>query len=399
MEPISAASWVNDCGWFRWAGDWGDFFGRLADRVGRIQAATISIAIFTVMSFLCAASNNYDQLLICRVIQGIGLGGEVPIAATYINEIAGSKDRGRFFLLYECVFLLGILVSSLVGAYVIPNFGYRMLFILGGLPAALIFFIRRVCPESPRWLASKGRYGEADAALRAIERRVGDGGALPPYRVTTELPATTRSFRHNWSELFAPAYLRRTVMVWILWFSSFLISYGLSTWLPTIYKTTFGLTIQSALLLSVVGNLLSLLGGLFCALSVDRIGRRSWLALAFFVSFVPLVALVFSGAGSLTIAVILTAVAGAAINTITITLYLYTPEIYPTRIRAVGTSWATFWTRIATISGAYGIGLILPLAGLSGVFVLFSSVAFVGGLVAAFGTVETRGKVLEEISD
>jgi MFS transporter, putative metabolite:H+ symporter len=155
---------------------------------------------------------------------------------------------------------------------------------------------------------------------------------------------------------------------------------------------------QSALLLSVLGNLLSLLGGLFCAFSVDRIGRRAWLASAFFVSFFPLMVLVLAGADSLATAVILTAAASAAINTITITLYLYTPEIYPTRIRAVGTSWATFWTRIATISGAYGIGLILPLAGLRGVFVLFSSVALVGGLVAAFGTVETRGKILENIS-
>jgi putative MFS transporter len=373
-------------------------FGRLAERVGRIKAATISIAIFTVTSFLCAASNSYYQLLICRVIQGVGLGGEVPVAATYINEIAGSEDRGRFFLLYECVFLLGILVSSLAGAYIIPNFGYRWLFILGGLPACLIVFLRRVCPESPRWLASKGRYDEADDALRAIEHRVAGGRQLPPYRVSSEASGTTLSPRQSWNELFEPPYLGRTIVVWVLWFSSFLVSYGLSTWLPTIYRTTFGISIQSALLLSVIGNLLSLVGGVVCALLIDRMGRRAWLTYAFFVAFCPLIILAISGAGSLATAVALTAAASAAINTITITLYLYTPEIYPTRMRAVGTSWATFWTRIATLSGAYGIGLILPLAGLTGVFVLFSSVALAGGLVSLLGTIETRGKVLEDIS-
>src|ERR1700730_859538 len=145
------------------------FVGWLAERIGRIPSAVSSIAIFAVMSILCAMATSYDQLLWFRAMQGFGLGGEVPIAATYINEIAKSHKRGRFFLLYECVFLVGILVCSIVGAYVVPRFGYQWMFLMGGIPALLTIALRRWCPESPRWLASRGRLAEAGPVLARIE--------------------------------------------------------------------------------------------------------------------------------------------------------------------------------------------------------------------------------------
>jgi putative MFS transporter len=243
---------------------------------------------------------------------------------------------------------------------------------------------------------SRGRLAEAEAALSRIEQQVGHYLTVPPFATSEGDPAIDQSAK--WTDLFRGVYLRRTILVWSLWFCSFLVSYGLTTWLPTIYRTVFGIPIQTALILGVFGNLLALIGGVICALSIDRIGRRVWMSTAFFVACTPMFILAALGGGQLITVVVLTGVAAAAINTIAISLYLYTPEIYPTRMRARGTSWATFWPRFATITGAYLIGMILPTGGLSGVFLLLAGISILGGIFCYLGATETQGQILEQIS-
>ncbi len=115
-------------------------FGWLAERYGRIRSATYCMALFSVMSLLCAASWNLTSLLVFRTIQGIGLGGEVPVAAAYINELSRAKGRGRFFLLYELIFPVGLVGASLLGFWLVPRFGWQTMFVIGGLPAILAVF-------------------------------------------------------------------------------------------------------------------------------------------------------------------------------------------------------------------------------------------------------------------
>lgn len=371
-------------------------FGWLAERIGRVRAATISIAIFAVVSLLCALVDTFSTLLALRFLQGIGLGGEVPIAATYVNEIAKAKHRGRFFLLYECVFLFGLLVCSLVGAYVVPRFGFRWMFVLGGIPALLILALRRYCPESPRWLASCGRGAEADAVLSGIEREVARSAPLPPVDLAAVVAHPHG--RTDWTELFRGFYLRRTLVVWVLWFCSYLFTYGLLTWLPTIYRTVFKLSVQESLLYGVIVSLLGLLGGLACALLIDRVGRRAWMTAAFGLASLPMLTLWLVGGGSFAGIVVLSGVSSLAITTVTVVLYLYTPEIYPTRMRALGSSWATFWPRLSSFIGANMVGAILPAHGTAGVFLMFACVSVVGAMACGIGAMETGGKVLEEIS-
>ena len=370
--------------------------GWLAERLGRVRAASISIAIFALMSLLCAAATSYNQLLVCRALQGFGLGGEVPIAATYINEICGARHRGRFFLLYECVFLFGLLACAALGAYIVPRFGYRWLFAIGGLPALLVLALRRWCPESPRWLASRGRMAEADRVLAGIERTIARTHRLPPPE-----PARIHASAHGqtrWQELFEGRYLRRTLVVWVLWFSSYLFTYGLITWMPTIYRTVYHVSVQASLLYTLVGNALALAGGIACALLIDRTGRKLWMTAAFLIGSAPVLILWQLGQSSLASVVVLVGLASAVITTVTITLYLYTPEIYPTRMRALGASWATFWPRFSSFAGATLVGSILPRYGIGGVFLLFACTGVLGGVVCWAGATETRGQVLEEIS-
>ncbi len=145
-------------------------FGWLAERIGRLQAMTISIASFSIMSVLCGLAWNYQSLLVFRGLEGIGLAGQVPIAAVYISELIKAKGRGRFVLLYECVFTVGLVVSGLVGSVIVPAFGWRIMFLIGGLPILIAWRLRKLLPESPRWLASRGEIEKARQSLDRIER-------------------------------------------------------------------------------------------------------------------------------------------------------------------------------------------------------------------------------------
>lgn len=372
-------------------------FGALAERFGRVRVARIAIALFGLMSLVCATADSYMQLLVLRFIQGLGLGGYMPIAATYINEIAPAKRRGRFFMLYESIFILGVLAVAAMGAWLVPRLGWESLFIIGGAPALIAIVVQHFCPESPRWLASRGRLEEADRVVRRIEDVVSKNGriALPPV---TAVAAQATKKRSRWTELFHGAYRKRTLTAWALWFLSFVVTFGLSTWLPSLYRTQYGLSVQDALNYSLIANAVGLAGALVCAFTIDRLGRRTWFAGSFFLCSLPLFALWFFGASDLTMVVLLASLGSFWIYAAGSALYLYTTEIYPTRIRAIGIGWSSFWLRVASVISPIAIGYALPLYGSGMVFLLFAMVAAVGAVVSFLGIVETRGRVLEEIS-
>jgi putative MFS transporter len=234
--------------------------------------------------------------------------------------------------------------------------------------------------------------------MQAIEEEVARGSRqpLPP------LPAASREVqtaKASWRDLFSGIYLPRTLAVWVMWFCTYLIVYGISGWLPTIYRTIFKLPLQQALQYSLAATTAGLVGALACAYLIDRTGRRAWFTLAFFAGAVPLFVLWLRGGSSTAVDVMVYAsLSYALINTLALGLYLYTPEIYPTRARAIGSGAATAWLRIASMIGPFMIGAILPQGGLGTVFLVFGLAAVTGGVIAVLFTLETRGRVLEELS-
>ena len=110
------------------------FFGWFAERYGRMPAIIWSTLIYSVMSLARAFAWDFNSLLILRTLQGIGIGGEVPVAITYIAELSRAERRGRFLLLYELVFPIGLVAAVLVGALVVPYVGWQWLFVIGALP-------------------------------------------------------------------------------------------------------------------------------------------------------------------------------------------------------------------------------------------------------------------------
>jgi MFS transporter, putative metabolite:H+ symporter len=140
------------------------------------------------MSLACALTGNFPALLALRLVQGIGVGGEMPVAAVYINELSKAKGRGRFFLLYEMIFPVGLMMTGQIGAFVVPAFGWQVMFLIGGIPGLVISVLLLRLRESPRWLIGKGRLEEAEAIIREIEAQ-----SPEPVETTTDTTATTKS--------------------------------------------------------------------------------------------------------------------------------------------------------------------------------------------------------------
>ena len=370
-------------------------FGWLAEHHGRMTAMIWSIALFSMMSLVCAFAFDYWSLLVLRAIQGIGLGGEVPVAAVFISELAKAKSRGRFVLLYELVFPIGLVAASLVGLWVVPRLGWQYMFAIGALPGLLALLLRRLLPESPRWLAVRGRHSEAEAAMAYIESETlkATGEPLPPVKPvvsTLEKPASL-------ADLFGPLYLRRTLVVWVMWFCAYCVNYGLAIWLPTVYRTVFKLPLEQSLKYGLITQAVGLLGTLICALVIDHVGRRLWFAWSFAAAAVALAALAVYQAPTAEQVLTCMTIAYFFISSVNIGVYLYTPELYPTRVRALAVGAATAWLRFASIIGPTVVGTMIA-SGLPAVFLTFAAVAGIAAAITGLFAVETKGRVLEEAS-
>jgi MFS transporter, putative metabolite:H+ symporter len=370
-------------------------FGWIGERYGRRPAIIGATAIFSLMSIGCGLAWDYNSLVVFRVLQGIGLGGEVPVAAVYISELTKAHGRGRFVLLYETVFAVGITAVGLLGLWIVPTLGWQWMFYIGALPAILALFMQALLPESPRWLALHGRPAEAEATLSMIESETQKslGTALPPVQPVVATLDKSASL----SDLFGPTYLRRTLVVWVIWFVAYFINYGLVVWLPTIYRTVFKLPLDVSLRYGLITQAVGLLGAVTCALAIDFVGRRLWFALAFAGGCVSVAALAMIAAPSAVQVLTYMSVAYFFITTINLGVYLYTPELYPTRVRALGVGTATAWLRFASMIGPTIVGYMIA-GGLPPVFLTFAVAAGVAAIVTGAFAVETKGRVLEEVS-
>ena len=271
------------------------------------------------------------------------------------------------------------------------------MFYIGGLPALLALYMMRLTPESPRWLASRGRMDAAKTSLLDIEARVerATGKPLPPV---VDMDVNLFPKRASWSDLFLGIYAKRTIVLWVCWFATYLANYGLTTWLPSVYQQVFKLPIEQALSYGLIANILGLASSVACALLIDKVGRRIWFTAAFAGSAISLLTLWAIGATTPERVLICSTLSFMCVSTLSLALYLYTSEMYPTRMRALGTGAATAWLRIASVIGPITVGTLVAAGGLDTVFGLFGSVVLIAAVIIfLFGT-ETKGKVLEDVS-
>jgi MFS transporter, putative metabolite:H+ symporter len=372
-------------------------FGWLAEKVGRLRVLLFTILLFVAMDIACLFTWSAVSMITCRFMQGIGTGGEVPVASAYVNEYIGARQRGRFFLLYEAMFLVGLVGAGLIGYFLVPVYGWKAMFIVGLVPSILMIPLRWFMSESPRWLAAKGRYAEADAIVKRLESSVTTrGGALAEVvAVAADKKSHTTT---SWRELFSRIYLKRTLTIWVLWFTSIAVANGTITWLPTLYRQTFKLPLDTSLAYGFTTSFAGLAAAIVCALLIDKVGRKRWYTFAFLGGMIPLIALSVLGATTAIQVLVLVSLAYAIVQTITFSLYLYSAELYPTRLRAIGTGLGSAWLRLGSATGPIVVGWVIADYGIQYVFSAFAAVLLVGAAVTAMFAIETKGRVLEELS-
>ena len=371
-------------------------FGWLAEKHGRVSSASAAVAIMSVMSLACALAGNLPALFVCRLIQGVGVGGEMPVAAAYINEISRAQGRGRFFLLYEMIFPVGLMAAGQIGSWLVPILGWKIVFVIGGVPGLLITWLVSRLPESPRWLISRGRTREAETIVGQMEasakQQLSEVEQPTPAAIQVAAPQ-----RGKWSETLARSYRGRTLIVWTLWVCAYFVANSLNNWMPSLYNTVYHLGLRESLRAASLTNVAQVLLLLVCALFIDRMGRRTWTIAAFFAAGILFAILGAAPTYRVLSVVILATMSYGIVGTVNAVLYLYTPEIYPTRMRAIGTGLATAWLRLASAVGPPIVGAMVQGAGVQPVFLMFAGVSLAGAL-ASIRMVETRGRSLEELA-
>ena len=402
--PVIGQAWhltPGEIGWLISGGFLGQMigaigFGQLAERIGRIPTAMITTAIFALGGIASVFAVGFGSMFLLRFAQGLGLGAEVPVAATYINEIAPANKRGRFVLLYEFIFAVGIVVSGFIGRWAIPAWGWQSIFLIGSIPPLLIVFFLRLLPESPRWLVRRGKIEEAGKAVSKIEKEIRASGKEIPLPKVTSLPAPAGS--GSWAELFSPRYRTRTLLIWTIWVTVGFISWPLTIWLPSIYRNVFRVSLEEALNYGMINNVVILIATLSCALLIDYTGRKAWFTGAFILAGAALCILGFMGATTASSVFVLTALTLFGITSLNLAIYLYTPELYPTRLRAFGVGVALAWARVAGMIAPPIIGWGLANNGLPSVFLGLGVISLIAAIVTSLLAIETRKRILEEVS-
>ena len=365
--------------------------GRLADRYGRRIVFSSTLVIFSIGAVLSAIAPTFETLLLARVVAGLGLGGELPVAATLVSEFSPRAQRGRMIVLLESFWAYGTLLAGVVAITVLPAYGWRWVFVVGALPALYAAYLRTALPESPRFLAERGRSAEADAVVRRVERASG-GALLTLARVT----APARAGRSRISDLFRPENRRRTAMLWLLWFGITFTYYGIFLFLPSVLVTR-GLSEVRSNEFFFLSTIAQIPGYFSAAWLVERWGRKP--TLVTYLLGTALAAIMFGRSSFGTEAFVWAALLSFFNLGAWGVVYLYTPELYATSIRATGAGIAAAVGRTGGILGPFLTPvLVQDYLGQTGVYAMFMVILVATALFVLVLAEETKGRSLEEIA-
>jgi putative MFS transporter len=373
-------------------GSW--MWGWVADRWGRRVVFAATVLMFSVCTGIAGLSMSLGFLVGARFLTGLGLGGMVPIDQALVAEYAPARIRGRISAVLPLCWPIGIFAAAGAGLAVAPYFGWRWLFAIGALPAVLVFFIRRGVPESPRWLADRGRHDEARASLAyvgvsdaTIEQARGELAALPV--ISAERAAT-------FGDLFTAPYVRRVAHTWLMWFCSGFASSAFSVWLPSIFATYYHINLTRSLVYTFIVAGTSVVGRMLAFSLIDLFGRKALIVIGYGVAGGA--ALMFTQATTETALLTTAMLYGFFADIGSLAMTVYTPEVYPVRIRGKGAAIAMGW-------GRFG-GMVSPVV--AGFLISADNLALVWGLMAAFQFTsagltllmahETSGRNLESVA-
>jgi putative MFS transporter len=355
--------------------------GFIGDRFGRRFTYQINLLIFGLASLAAAFAQDMNQLIACRFVQGLGLGAEIVVGYSTLTEFVPPKTRGRWLSMMAFIVVAGFPATSLLGYLVIPNFGWRPMFVIAGVGSLIVWYLRKNLPESPRWLESEGRDEEAEALMQAIET---EASAVKPAAAI---------------DMIRPPLLQRMIVgSWVLITINTLI-FGFVIFLPQFFLRQ-GLTITNSLAYTLVLSAASLVGCALGAYLSDGIGRRMSIILASVVTIISgYIYARFDAASDPAIVLSVGFVLVVAIYIQTAILYgVYTPELFPTEIRLRANGICNFFGRGATVISPFIVGSLMASYKLPGVVWLMIGLVLVQIVVVWAWGVEPRNRGLEDVA-
>ena len=383
LSPLAAGSLIS-------AGYGGQLigamvFGTVAERYGRLPVLRWLVAIMSVLAGVCAIADSYNHLIVIRFIQGLAIGGALPIAICYVNEVAPNATRGRFFGNFQFLMIAGFGAASVTSAFVVPHYGWRPMFAVGLVPLVILPFTLML-PESPRWLATRGRIEDAVKAL--VKLGVGPG----QVQVAADA-ATVPQARVPFALLVAPGQAGKFIVTLLLWFTTYLVSFGLTTWMPSLYVTVFKIPLADALSFGIISSAIIFLLPLLLRQTIDRIGRRPPALIGTALGGIALFGVAMLPP-SATAAIVTLSITGAiGISFGAMVLWPYSAEIFETRIRSLALGVMSSTARGASMLTPLLVGGILQATGsVTYIFLTFGVASAIAALLWIFGTRETAGK-------
>ena len=371
------------------------FWGTMSDYIGRRTSFQATVGIFALFTGLVAVSWNVLSLSIFRFLSNFGLGGEVPVTATLASEFSPSRIRGRMAGNILAAFPVGLVVAALLSLAIIPTFGWRGLFVVGVVPAVLLFFVRRYMPESVRYLLSKGRIAEAEQTVAHIEQQaLGRTLSAEEIKALPIKPEVAVSTGVTVFELLSAERAKRTILLWIVSFCFLWSSNGILFMLPTILHER-GIPLTQAITFLLVQAIGGVFGYSACSFLIDRYGRRPVLFLYYFIgAFFHLWFAMATGAWVYVAAFLVGWVNPGVFGSTGI----YVSELHPTHIRATAVGWFFGIGRVGSFLAPAVVGFMLAYG--AGAYVLhtFALTYLIAAIALYLVGVETKGRVLEEIT-
>lgn len=368
--------------------------GSISDRVGRYKILLVTIGITALGSFLDATATGIVSLSLWRFLTGIGVGADLNLVSTYIGELAPASKRGRISNLTFLVGIMGQAVTPFIALALVPSFsfGWRLLFILGGLIASIGLVARFELPESPRWLALHGRVEEADRIVTRMEQFARARGVDLPAPEPQEVSLESHVFPFR--SLLARPYSGRLLILVLMWFFWYIGNYGFLGDAATLIAN-HGFPVGDSILYLGVGAIGYPIGAIVMAILADRFDRRLLILGSTIVWLVGM--LVTASLASPTVLMAGLFLASLALGLYLQVAYTYTAELFPTRARASGFALSD---GIGHSGGVVGALLLPAVVASTTFFIGFASIGVTGliaGLIALLGPPTSRRR-LEQVS-
>lgn len=374
------------------AGLWGMFIGALfwgpvSDRYGRKIGFIGTVIGFSLLTGIAGLAQNVTQFGVIRLATGMCLGGMIPINTALVSEYINTTYRGRFTSILTVLWPFGLLIAAGASWALIPTFGWRILFFIGVLPAISTIFVAYKMPESPRWLASRGKLNEAKKVLRILGANENQlSNLVIDEKQTKQVSVFT---------ILKQPYLKRFILTAGYYFFGYFGYYGFVLWLPTIMSTVYGLSLTKTFTFTFAVAIAAIIGRLTAFYTIERFGLKQLFYVGFGIGGAA--ALIFGLIEDPNYLVIGACVLSWLYEQGVAGTVVWTAELYPSKVRATATCWSTGVGRLSSAASPIVFGYFMANHMYYGIYVSMAVCFWITCTLVFFLGIETKGKSLEEI--